>query len=244
MTSITFTRTNASGARRVVNRTQAPMRCVLKQAVSESLDAGSAAISIEFPYGPTDVKYQKLAPNYAQIKRPGAKDIMVRSGDPLRTVSFSATIADKQSGGLVEIERVLEQIQELAAADVDCQFIYGLSALPYPVRVTQLDVNSSRRNLEGLMTRATINVQLMEIPAFNPFLGELTAVTPVGTRGSTPSGSRAVLPDEEEAESTDVPIVYGEGLDTKEGEVVYAEVGTSLEPHDDADIKFVDGKDR
>ena len=218
MPSITFTRTSQGGRRRVINRTQTPMRCVLKQA------EGDDPITIEFPYGPTDVRYQQLAPDYSQIQRPGAKPIMVRTGEPLRTVTFTATIADKLSGGKDDVELVLERIQDLAAADVDCQFIYGLSALPYPVRVTQLDTASTRRNLEGLLTQAQISVQLTEIPAFDPFLGELTAVTPVGTRGSVPQPSRAV-PEPDDEPETDVPLVYGDGLDTKEGETVYAEVG-------------------
>lgn len=216
--SITLTRTSQEGIQGTVNRTQAPMRCVLKQAV------GDDPIIIEFPYGPTDVRYQQLAPGYSQIQRPGAKPIMVRTSEPLRTVSFTATIADKLSGGLADVELVLERIQALTAADVDCQFIYGLSALPYPVRVTQLDTSSTRRNLEGLLTQARISVQLTEIPAFDPFLGELTAVTPVGTRGSTPQPSRAV-PAPDDAPETNWPIQDGESGVPLEDEIAHASVG-------------------
>ena len=44
-----------------------------------------------------------------------------------------------------------------------------------------MDINSPYRNFEGQLTQANVSIQLTEAPDFDPLLGELSAVTPVGT---------------------------------------------------------------
>lgn len=214
MANVTFTRRDArTGARRVVNRTTAPMRAVLKQVpqrTSERLDIpGDQAafavrqepgLEVEFPYGPVDVKYANIALRYSQIKRPGLQPLLVHTAPQLNVVTFTAVIADKRTGGKNIIEDTLDTLKEMAAADMDCEFIYGLSALPYRVRITQMDINSRYRNLEGQLTQANVSVQLTEAPEFDPLLGELSAVTPVGS--PPPIGSAVETP---EAASPDDP---------------------------------------
>lgn len=196
MAKVTFTRRDANtGARRVVNRTTAPMRAVLKQVVDADTNA-SDALQIEFPYGPLDVKYASIALRYQQIQRPGLQPLLVRSGPQLNVVTFTALIADKRSQGKDNVEGMLDTLKEMAAADVDCEFIYGLSALPYRVRITQMDINSRYRNFEGQLTQANVSVQLTESPDFDPLLGELSAVTPVGSLGTAPRADRVVADDE------------------------------------------------
>jgi hypothetical protein len=229
MPNVTFTRINArENTRRVVNTTTAPMRAVLKQVMertSERQDIpGDKAVvgfnvdpglKVEFPYGPADVKYANIALRYSKIARPGLQPLLVRTSPQLNVVTFTATIADKQSGGKSTVEDTLDILKQMAAEDRDCEFIYGLSALPYRVRITQMDINSRYRNLEGQLTQANVSIQLTEAPEFDPLLGELTAVTPVGA--PTPIG-QAVPPNENDYPSdrppTDIDniIVRNKGL--------------------------------
>ena len=240
MTNVRFTRRNArTGTRRVVNRTTAPMRAVLKQALfsgSGSMqptplpmplpddpqlerrlrqrqrvvlgdsqrsndEVGPEFLSVEFPYGPVDVKYSNIALQYSQIKRPGLQPVLVHTAPQLNVVTFTATIADKRTGGKAIIEDTLDILKEMAANDRDCEFIYGLSALPYRVRITQMDINSRYRNLEGQLTQANVSIQLTEAPFFDPLLGELSAVTPVGAPPPIVSPVAA-----NEADSPDDPV--------------------------------------
>ena len=60
-----------------------------------------------------------------------------------------------------------------------------------------MDINSRYRNFEGQLTQANVSIQLTEAPEFDPLLGELSAVTPVGTLGTAPSP--AVAEDEPDA---------------------------------------------
>lgn len=199
MAKVTFTSTDPrTGGRRVVNRTTAPMRAVLKQVVGAGTDA-SDALQIEFPYGPVDVKYASLALRYQQIARPGLQPLLVRSATQLNVVTFTALIADKRSGGKDSVEDMLDILKGMAASDVDCEFIYGLSALPYRVRITQMDINSRYRDFEGQLTQANVSVQLTEAPDFDPLLGELSSVTPVGTLGTAPRADRVVSDDEDDS---------------------------------------------
>ena len=206
--NVKFTNVDANGRNNPnVNRITTPMRAVLKQVPSleatydEETDTTTIitvpGLEIEFPYGPVDVKYASIALRYSQIARPGLKPLLVRSSPKLNTVTFTALIADKQSGGKLSVEDTLDILKQMAAEDTDCEFIYGLAALPYRVRITQMDINSRYRNFEGQLTQANVSIQLTEAPEFDPLLGELSAVTPVGTLGTAPSP--AVAEDEPDA---------------------------------------------
>ena len=210
---VTYTRTDGTtGVRLATNRTAMPMRAVLKQIPSleatydeetdETTITTVPGLEIEFPYGPLDVKYASIALRYSKIARPGLQPLLVRTAPQLNVVTFTATIADKQSGGKAVVEDMLDILKEMAAEDRDCEFIYGLSALPYRVRITQMDINSRYRNLEGQLTQANVSIQLTEAPEFDPLLGALTAVTPVGF---TPVGQAVEDPEPSSPADPDLP---------------------------------------
>lgn len=197
---IKFTAIDARAERRDVNRRTAPMRAVLKQVtLNTSDDNETPGLEVEFPYGPVDVRYGNLTPRYSQIKRPGLQPLLVRAAPQLNTVTFTALIADKRTGGKESVEDTLEILTQMANENVDCEFIYGLSALPYRVRITQMDINSRYRNFEGQLTQANVSIQLTEAPDFDPLLGELSAVTPVGTLGTAPDPVAVVTPGEDDS---------------------------------------------
>ena len=117
--NVKFTNVDANGQNNPnVNRITTPMRAVLKQVPSleatydEETDTTTIitvpGLEIEFPYGPVDVKYASIALRYSQIARPGLKPLLVRSSPKLNVVTFTALIADKQSGGKVSVEDTLD----------------------------------------------------------------------------------------------------------------------------------------
>ena len=206
---VKFTSLNARAERRDVNRVTAPMRAVLKQVTfNTSTDDETTGLQVEFPFGPVDVRYANLAPRYSQIARPGLHPLLVRTAPQLNTVTFTALIADKRTGGKESVEDTLEILTQMATEDVDCEFIYGLSALPYRVRITQMGINSRYRNFEGQLTQANVSIQLTEAPEFNPLLGELTAVTPVGTLGTAPNPDGVVTAGEADSPEDPKPSGY------------------------------------
>jgi hypothetical protein len=153
-----------------VNRTVAPRRVILSQ-------NGGSEISISFPFGPTKVDFQNLGISYQEISRPQAKPILVGESDQLRTVSFTALIADKDTGGKISVQGMLNDLETMASEDVDCSFKYGLAALDYSVRITQLSYSSAYRNIDGNIVRASLSVQLTERVQVNQEVTALTAVT-------------------------------------------------------------------
>ena len=197
--SLTFTTVLPNGRLKVLTRSTVPKRCILKQAQSYAdLDVVESFLlpqkSIEFPFGPNDVQYKKLAPAYSQIKRPTLAPLLIRTAPELRTVTFNATIANLPSGGQASVESELELLHELAAEDRDLNFIYGLSVLPYRVRVTQLSIKSKRRDLDGALVRADVSIQLTERVEFDPTISGLTAVTPTGVLGTLPTPANVERP--------------------------------------------------
>ena len=134
-------------------------------------------IQIIFPFGPQNIKHDKLAGNTVEIARPGKKPILFLENPNLRSVSFQAVLADKDSGGARPITELLEQLETVAANAYPCNFTYGLTSLAYNVVVTQFSYDVSYRNNAGEPLRAQVSIQLTETPVFTQEIVELKAVT-------------------------------------------------------------------
>jgi hypothetical protein len=134
-------------------------------------------IQIIFPFGPQNIKHDKLAGNTVEIARPGKKPILFLENPNLRSVSFQAVLADKSSGGARPITELLEQLETVAANAYPCNFTYGLTSLAYNVVVTQFSYDVSYRNNAGEPLRAEVSLQLTETPVFTQEIVELKAVT-------------------------------------------------------------------
>ena len=134
-------------------------------------------IQIIFPFGPQNIKHDKLAAKTVEIARPGKKPILFLENPNLRSVSFQAVLADKNSGGARPITDLLEQLETVAANAYPCNFTYGLTSLAYNVVVTQFSYDVSYRNNAGEPCRAEVNLQLTETPVFTQEIQELKAVT-------------------------------------------------------------------
>jgi len=134
-------------------------------------------IQIIFPFGPQNIKHDKLAGKTVEIARPGKKPILFLENPNLRSVSFQAVLADKDSGGARPITELLEQLETVAANAYPCNFTYGLTSLAYNVVITQFSYDVSYRNNAGEPLRAQVSLQLTETPVFTQEIVELKAVT-------------------------------------------------------------------
>lgn len=123
---------------------------------------GDSVYAFSFPFGPQDLKYDKFSPKFQELSRPFKKPLLVPDSSSLRTVSFNAVIADRDSGGKLSISESLERLEAIADSGAAFQFTYGLNALPFSVVLTQFSYSVSYRNLEGEPIRAEVSIQLTE----------------------------------------------------------------------------------
>jgi hypothetical protein len=134
---------------------------------------------VEFPYGPQNLKFDQYAGVTKKIPRPGKAPLLVFENPDLRTVTFSATIADKVTGGCdpFPVIEILDKIELIAANAIPCKFVYGVSGVPYAVTITKFSFTTNRRNLDGNPTQVSVDLQLTETPLYDQQILELEAIT-------------------------------------------------------------------
>ena len=115
----------------------------------------------------------------------------------LRTVTFSAMIADKASGGCApgEVEIILDNLATIARNGVPCRFLYGITALPYAVALTKFSFTVERRNMSGVPTQVSVDLQLTEKLLIQQIVTELAAIVETP---ATPGSVIAAPPPEDE----------------------------------------------
>lgn len=133
-------------------------------------------IEVMFPFGPQDIQHQNLSGNTVEIARPGKKPILFLESPRLRSVSFKAVLAHKESGGTLPVVQLLEQLETIAANAYPCTFTYGLTSLAYNVVLTRFSFDVTYRNNAGEPVRAEVDLQLTESPLFSQEIEELKAV--------------------------------------------------------------------
>jgi hypothetical protein len=187
MANLKVTYATKNNIRGVVNRVTAPKRVWLRQ-------NGGSNIAFSLPYGPQGVEFKQLGATYKTIQRPTLKPVLVAEHPQLRMVTFTALIADQNSEGFWTTQSALDSFEILADEDVDISFSYGLVALPYKVRMTQLDYKTLRRDLDGNITQASVSVQLTESVQLEQVLTQLTAVTYTPVPDGSPPRERRSTP--------------------------------------------------
>ncbi len=134
------------------------------------------ALHFTFPYGPKDIKYGANALEYSEVMRPSRKPLLRSKFPKNRTVAFTCVIADKESHGFVSCEDQLATLYAMAEQDKDLTFTHGGIALPFHVRMTGLTVTAKERRPSGLITQATIQMNLKESISINQEIVFMTAV--------------------------------------------------------------------
>ena len=152
-------------------------------------------IQVIFPFGPQDIQHQNLSGNTVEIARPGKKPILFLESPRLRSVSFRAVLAHKESGGTLPVTLLLEQLETIAANAYPCTFTYGLTSLAYNVVLTRFSFDVTYRNNAGEPLRAEVDLQLTESPLFSQEIEELKAVV---REPKVPTGVYVKPEDDEE----------------------------------------------
>jgi hypothetical protein len=167
-----------------VIRTASPERAVLKTVGVQDDNGDNADIQVAFPFGPRDVSYDTIETKFVQIARPGKKPILAKQNQQLSTVTFKAVIADKESGGVLPVVDLLDDLTKIAENGYVCKFVYAHTSLPFFVAVTKFSYNVKYRNSSGEATSAEASFQLTELPTINQEIAELLAIyrTPTYTK--------------------------------------------------------------
>ncbi len=152
---------------------------------------------VDFPYGPQNLRFDELSGNHQQVPRPKRAPLLVYEHPKLRTVTFSAMIADKASGGCApgEVEIILDNLATIARNGVPCRFLYGITALPYAVALTKFSFTVDRRNMSGVPTQVSVDLQLTEKLLIQQIVTELAAIVETPT---TPGSVIAAPPPDDE----------------------------------------------
>ena len=164
-----------------ISSNSAPLPAVLAPVNFSGLnpDNDNLPYALTFPYGPINLKYDQYAPQIVEIPRPQRKPLLFKENPRLRTLSFNAVLADKNTGGMAVLEgnkRYIDILKYISENALPCRFSYGTYSLDYFVVITQLNFTESYRNESGVPTRYAVIIQLTEHPMDVQDLTELQAV--------------------------------------------------------------------
>lgn len=151
-----------------VNQVPKPKRVSIKQTVGNK--------SVSLPFGPVRVSYDGLGLKYINIDRPNDVALLEATSRKTRTVSMDLLIADSATSGGRSIQDTLDTLEDMATDDVDCLFVYGVRTLPFKMRISNLSYESARRDLDGNILQAVVNLQLDERPARKTTVVSLSAI--------------------------------------------------------------------
>ena len=160
-------------------RSSNPKRAVLKGEGTFTDDSGATvtgAITVTFPFGPQNLEYGNYEADFSQIERPYLKPLLVYKNQQLRTVTFTAVIANKESGGTTSIAQILRDLEKISSYGLRCKFTYGLVALDYSVALTKFSYTVKYRDADGEPVRAEASIQLTEMPVITQEVTLLQAV--------------------------------------------------------------------
>ena len=136
----------------------------------------NVVLTVDFPFGPQNIQHDTLGSQLSEVARPGKKPLLIRENALLRTVTFTALIADKESGGALSVVDTLDVLETLAVSAIPCKFVYGLTTLTYTVVITKFTYMIKRRNQEGAPVQVEVNLQLTEYIDVEQEIQELVAV--------------------------------------------------------------------
>ena len=174
-------------------RSVTPKRAILKRHINDTSDLSgydsNISDSIEFPFGPKDLKHDGMAITMAEIARPGKVPLLEIDAPKLRNVTFNAVISNKASGGTISVIPMLETLEMLAGSGAACTFTYGTTKLGFTVCLVNFSYTVKYRNSEGEPVRVDAALTLKEKPVFTQQLVQLDVIPytpPVQKPGDPP----------------------------------------------------------
>lgn len=147
-----------------VNRMLKHPKCILFP------DAGSP---ITLPYAPRETSHGGWADRWSEHDRPGRKPLLLRDGDSLKTLEFTAVLAHRDNQA--SIESLIDLLHRLAIRGARIT-ILGMSKRERgPWRLTNIDVDVTLRQAgTNKITQATATLSFTEVIDPDPRLGPIT----------------------------------------------------------------------
>ncbi len=135
-----------------------------------------------FPFTPTNINYENLAPEYIEISRPQNQPMIGLSQYKLMKISFQFLLAVPLDGIKISIDEEIRTLREFANSESPVAFVNMDDMLMNPFnivstdvfktsrpssafffRITDLSLNSTRRNQNNLITSAEVSISLIEV---------------------------------------------------------------------------------
>jgi hypothetical protein len=159
----------------------------------------SPYLYLTFPFAPVEVDYGDRSNEYVEIERVGRTGLLAYKRNKLKTIQFTALLADRSQPGIGNVENKLKTLEALAAQTVDLHIVgYGPSIDPkMNFRITDMSYSSTYRAFgSNKITKAQVNLQLTQAPRFvsdvpgmEKILYEYRSPTTPGTRATSGTGS-------------------------------------------------------
>lgn len=194
-------------------------RAVIKATLpGSSPSQPSKTYEVRFPFGPKDLQFQEYNGRYNQIERPFKKPLNVFAGGSLRVVTFEAIIANRFNGGLTPrlsngrgetVQDILDTLETISQNGATCDFMYGVTKLPFKCFLTQFSYTVRRRTPDGEPLICAVNLQLTEKIEYNPDARLLPLIVRPPVNISPSGGGQNKV--YEEIYSLALPRFYGDG---------------------------------
>ena len=128
----------------------------------------------DFPYAPVEVNFENIAAAYEEVKRAGKYPTLAFSGYQLTKAALNFRLADRPSGGQVNVEDRIETLRAMATVPfavyftggVDKMLLQGVRGIAGRFsawwRITDMSINILARDLDNKATQADIQMTMTE----------------------------------------------------------------------------------
>ena len=144
-----------------------------KWAVMNQITFGATAVFV-FPYAPVEVNFENIAATYEEVKRAGKYPTLAFSGYQLTKAALNFRLANRSSGGQVNVENEIDKLRGMATVPfpiyftggVDKMLLQGIKAIRGRSgawwRITDMSINVLARDLDNKATQADVQMTMTE----------------------------------------------------------------------------------
>lgn len=120
--------------------------------------------SYQFPFAPTDIKFDGLTDAYTELERPGLRPLIRRNTKNPLKMAFTATVVNRQGPGTLSCEEEIALISSIASLNVDL-YVQGLGYMASGVRfrITDMAAETKRMNPKQHITIADVSLTFTEV---------------------------------------------------------------------------------
>jgi hypothetical protein len=144
-----------------------------KWAVMNQLTFGPTTVFV-FPYAPVEVNFENISASYEEVKRAGKYPTLAFSGYQLTKAALNFRLANRASGGQVNVEYEIQTLRAMATVPfpvyftggVDNMLLQGVRAIRGRSaawwRITDMSINILARDLDNKATQADVQMTMTE----------------------------------------------------------------------------------